>query len=176
MPDVAEITMFICANCARSGKAMTSAGRIRPSVPDFDLPGNCSQIVIPCAGRLQPEHVLRAFESGSSIVSIVACREDNCHYVEGSRRCILRAEFIRSILNEIGLGETRLTLSYLPGSASEDLAAEEGKAADPISAESLQSQISDIRTQIIEALRMHAANPLRLSPEEKVTMVEEQVR
>jgi F420-non-reducing hydrogenase iron-sulfur subunit len=176
MPDVAEVRIFICANCARSGKAMTSAGRARPSVPDFDLSVSSKQVVIPCAGRLQPEHVLRAFESGSSIVSIVACREDNCHYVEGSRRCALRTDFLRSILNEIGLGETRLLLSYLPGSASEDLAVEEGTPADPISADSLQTQLSDIRTQIIEALRMHSANPLRLSPDEEAAMVEESVR
>ncbi len=176
MPETAEITMFICANCARSGKPLTSTGRTRPSVPAFNIPGSFKQIIVPCTGRLQPEHVLRAFESGSRIVSVVACREDNCHYVEGSRRGTLRVDYIRSILNEIGLGDGRLLLSYLPGSAAEDLTADEGKPANPISTNSLESQIADLQDQIIEAFRMHAPNPLRLSSDEASMLCEEQAQ
>jgi F420-non-reducing hydrogenase iron-sulfur subunit len=179
MPGKAEITMFICANCARSGKAMTSASRARPSVPNFDLPGSVQQIIIPCAGRLQPEHVLRAFESGSSVVSVVACQEDNCHHAEGSRRCALRVKYIRSILNEIGLGDGRLLLSYLPGSAAEDLELASNKAAQPIASDALNPQITGIQTQIADAFRMHPPNPLRLcsnTPSEDSSMKEERPR
>jgi len=114
IPDSTEVTVFVCANSARPGRKVTSAGRARPVVPDFKWPGRVRQIVIPCAGRLQPEHVLKAFESGSSVVSIIACQDDNCHFIEGSRRCALRVDYVRSILNEIGLGDERLLLSYLP--------------------------------------------------------------
>jgi F420-non-reducing hydrogenase iron-sulfur subunit len=175
MPDSAEITMFICANCARSGKELTSAGRNRPSVPDFNLPGEVQQIIIPCTGRLQPEHVLRAFEAGSSIVSVVACQEDNCHYAEGSRRCSLRVDYIRSILKEIGLGEGRLLLSYLPGSASEDLALASGKSAHALSPDSLEAQMTELRKRMIEAFRNHPPNPLRLyssKPQENLADIE----
>jgi len=163
MQGSAEITMFICANCAREGKPLTSAGRSRPAVPEFNLPAAAEQIIVPCTGRLQPEHVLRAFESGSSIVSVVACREDNCHYAEGSRRCTLRVEYIRSILKEIGLGEGRLLLSCLPGSAAEDLAAASGSAPS-CSSIPLATQIDDLRTRIIEAYRAHSPSPLRVPP------------
>jgi len=128
------------------------------------------QIALPCAtghrsctGRLQPEHVLRAFEAGSRIVSVIACQEGNCHYAEGSRRCALRVDFIRSILQEIGLGEGRLLLSYLPGSASEDMALAAGKAADTISSDLLNAQIADLRIRMIEAFKANPPNPLRLS-------------
>jgi F420-non-reducing hydrogenase iron-sulfur subunit len=161
MSGSAEITLFICANCARQGKKLTSAGRKRPVVPDFDLPGRVRQIIIPCAGRIQPEHVLKAFESGSSIVSVIACKEDNCHYGEGSRRCALRIDYIKSILKEIGLGEGRLLLSYLPGSASEDLALADGKSACPISSEELNAQITDLRVRMIEAFRSHPPSPFQ---------------
>ena len=160
MPDSAEITMFVCANCARPGKGLTSAGRARPSVPNFELPARVEQVIVPCTGRLQPEHVLRAFESGSSIVSVVACREDNCHYAEGSRRCTLRVEYLRSVLKEIGLGDGRLILSYLPGSAAEDLAAASGLAPS-FSENSLKVQIAGLRAQVAEAYRAQAPNPLR---------------
>lgn len=164
LSDSAEITMFVCANCARPGKELTSAGRSRPAIPDFNLPTPVQQIVVPCTGRLQPEHVLRAFESGSRIVSVVACREDNCHYSEGSRRCAIRVDYIRSILEEIGLGDGRLLLSYLPGSASEDLAWAAGKAAQSSSPDKLKDLMSDLRAQMLKAFHSHAPNPLQTFP------------
>jgi F420-non-reducing hydrogenase iron-sulfur subunit len=160
IPDSAEITMFVCANCARPGKEPTAAGRSRSVVPDFNLPARVQQVIVPCTGRLQPEHVLKAFEAGSSIVSVVACQEDNCHYAEGSRRCALRVDYIRSILKEIGLGEGRLLLLYLPGSASEDLALAAGKAI-PSSTESLDARIAGLRARVMEAFLAHPPNPLR---------------
>lgn len=169
MPDTAEITMFICTNCARPGKELTSAGRVRPVVPDFNLPCRTQRVVVPCSGRLQPEHVLRAFESGSNIVFVVACQEDNCHYGEGSRRCALRVDYIRAILKEIGLGEERLLLSYLPGSASEDLALAAGKCMPVGSAEAYEAQFAAIRNQAIEVLRNIPSNPLRLLSQEAET-------
>jgi F420-non-reducing hydrogenase iron-sulfur subunit len=161
IPDSAEITMFVCANCARPGKEPTVAGRSRSVVPDFNLPARAHQVIVPCTGRLQPEHVLKAFEAGSSIVSVVACQEDNCHYAEGSRRCSLRVNYIRSILREIGLGEGRLLLFYLPGSASEDLALAAGKAVHSSSSESLDAKMIGIRARMMEAFLAHPPNPLR---------------
>lgn len=161
MPDSTLITVFICANCARPAKDLTSAGRPRPVVPDFNWPCKAQQVIIPCGGRLQPEHVLKAFESGSDVVSVIACREDNCHYIEGSRRCALRVDYIRSILEEIGLGEERLLLSYLPGSALEDLARASGSASPANSSGSSKSQVADIREYVLRTLRDLTPNPLR---------------
>jgi len=158
--DSTRIAVFVCANCARPGKEITSARRVRPVVPDFGLPGSVHQVIIPCAGRLQPEHVLKAFESGSQVVSVVACEEENCHFAEGSRRCTLRVEYIRSLLNEIGLGEGRLLLSFLPGSAVEDLNIASGKSVSMGQANSLADPIRAIRDQVIEALRTCPPNPL----------------
>jgi F420-non-reducing hydrogenase iron-sulfur subunit len=176
MQDSTKITMFVCANCARPGKELTSAGRARPVVPDFNLPGRIQSIVVPCTGRLQPEHILKAFESGSSVVSIVACQEDNCHYAEGSRRCALRVELVQGILKEIKLGEGRLLLSHLPGSASEDLAMAAGKSSGSNNADSMNSQIAAIRDRILETLRAYPTNPLQSSsPAESKESYEEEI-
>jgi F420-non-reducing hydrogenase iron-sulfur subunit len=157
--------MFVCANCARPGKQVTSAKRSRPEVPNFGVPGYVRQIVVPCAGRLQPENVLKAFETGSDVVAVTACEESNCHYAEGSRRCALRVDFIRSLLQEIGLGEGRLLLCYLPGSAAEDLTLTTGVSDASSSSESLEEKIAAIRDQITEALRVCPPNPLRSFPQ-----------
>ncbi len=161
IPDTTGLTLFVCSNCARPAKETTSTARTRPSVPDLRLPGRFQQIIVPCAGRLQPEHVLKAFENGSSVVSVIACREDNCHYIEGSRRCSLRMDYIRSILNEIGLGEERLLYFLLPGSAKEDLALAVGDPASGTDIGDLEAQVSTIRTRIIEALQILFPNPLQ---------------
>jgi F420-non-reducing hydrogenase iron-sulfur subunit len=174
MSDLNEITMFVCTNCARPGKEMTSSGRLRPVVPDFGLPGPVQQVLVPCTGRLQPEHILRAFEAGSRVVSVIACQEDNCHYAEGSRRCALRVDYIRSILKEIGLGDDRLLLSYLPGSASEDLAMAASGRLTAIGSETYEAQVAAVRTQLMNALQGLPPNPLRvLAKEEKASDLSE---
>jgi F420-non-reducing hydrogenase iron-sulfur subunit len=167
MSDLNEITMFVCTNCARPGKELTSSGRARPAVPDFGLPGPVEQVLVPCTGRLQPEHVLRAFETGSRIVSVIACREDNCHYAEGSRRCALRVDSIRSILKEIGLGDDRLLLSYLPGSASEDLAVAVSGQPGAKDSDVYAAQVAAVRAQVMEALQSLPPNPLRVLDQEE---------
>ncbi len=161
MQDSAWITAYVCANCARPAKKSGAAIKARPVVPDFNWPIRTQQIVVPCTGRLQPEHVLKAFESGASVVSVIACQEDNCQYIEGSRRCSLRVGFIRSILEEIGLGEGRLLLFSLPGSAHQDLALSAGKPSTSNNSESLEPQIAAIREQVAEALRTYPPNPLQ---------------
>jgi F420-non-reducing hydrogenase iron-sulfur subunit len=164
IPDSARVTAFVCANCARPGKVLTSARRARPAIPDFNWPGSVQQIIVPCAGRLQPEHILKAFESGSSVVSVVVCHEENCHYIEGSKRCARRIDHIRSILKEIGLGEKRLLLSQLPGSACEDLALAAGKPVPANSSGSLDAQIAALRDRMVQALRDLPPNPLLQFP------------
>jgi F420-non-reducing hydrogenase iron-sulfur subunit len=155
-----SVTVFMCANCARPGKELSSAGRARPEVPDFSWPMNFKQVVIPCTGRLQPEHVLRAFESGSSLVLVVACEGDNCHYVEGSRRCSRRVDYVRSILKEIGLEEDRLQLSYLPGSAKDDLTLAAHKVSGNGSG-SWDARIAAIRDQALQSFHSLPPNPLQ---------------
>jgi F420-non-reducing hydrogenase iron-sulfur subunit len=152
--------VFVCANCARPGKELTSAGRARPAIPEFNWPYPVQQIIVPCAGRLQPEHVLKMFESGASIVSVIACQENNCHYIEGSSRCARRVDYIRSILTEIGLGDERLLLSYLPGSAAEDLALASGKTASANFVDALAPQVAAIREQVVRAFQIIPSNPL----------------
>ncbi len=157
------ITVFVCANCARPARAATSAGRPRPILPEFSWPWPVTQAVVSCAGRLQPEHVLKAFESGAEAVCMVGCQEDNCHYVEGSKRCARRADYLRSILDEIGLGGERLMLFHLPGTAAEDMAIEAGRTADAPAPEALDALAGAIREQVMEALRGLSPDPLRMA-------------
>ena len=70
-------------------------------------------------------------------------------------------DYIRSILKEIGLGDERLLLSYLPGSAMEDLALATGEAAGKNLSDPLEAQVTAIRDQVIQALWTNPPNPLQ---------------
>jgi hypothetical protein len=115
--------------------------------------------MVPCTGRLQPEHILKAFESGAEVVFAVACQEDNCHYLEGSKRCARRVDYLRSILEEIGLGGERLMLFHLPGTAVEDMALAAGKPVPGGTADGLDARVAAIRDQVIKALDGLPPNP-----------------
>ncbi|MGC9970190.1 MAG: hydrogenase iron-sulfur subunit [Bryobacteraceae bacterium] len=158
------VAAFVCANCARPGQMPSSAGRPRPTVPDFRWPLPVREVLVPCTGRLQPEHVLKAFESGADVVCAVACQEDNCHYLEGSKRCARRVDYLRSILEEIGLGGERLMLFHLPGTAAEDMALAAGKPAPADTSDGLDTRVAAIRDQVMQALEGLPPNPLHLAP------------
>lgn len=162
------VSMFICANCARPGKISTSAVRPRPSVPDFKWPFEVEQIMVPCAGRIQPEYMLKTFEAGADLVLVVACEGENCHYIEGSARCKRRVEFVQSILKEIGLGEERLVLDYLPGSAAEDLMVDAGQSSPEEKSDVLAERINALRDRTVRALEILPPNPLRQADADEV--------
>jgi coenzyme F420-reducing hydrogenase delta subunit len=159
-----SITAFICTNGTREGRS-PSALRPRPEAPHFDWPFSAQEVLVPCAGRIQPEHLLKAFEDGSDLVCIIACREDNCHSLEGSLRGKHRMEYVQQLLAQIGLDERRLMWFSLPGSAREDMAA--GSAAGSLKAPSASASApiaeltTEITKQITARLKTLTPSPLR---------------
>jgi coenzyme F420-reducing hydrogenase delta subunit len=160
----AAVTAFICANCTRTGHAPDSGGRSRPAVPNFAWPFLVREVLVPCTGRLQPEHVLKAFETGADLVVTVSCEEDNCLYLEGSQRWALRVDFVRGILDQIGLGGERLLHFHLPGSARQDMALGAGRQAPAQTpaafANDLDARIAAIRDSVVQSLDGVTPNPL----------------
>jgi nicotinamide mononucleotide adenylyltransferase len=121
-------------------------------------------VLVPCTGRLQPEHLLKALEQGADAVCIIACDEANCHHAEGSCRARRRAEFVGKLVEEIGLGAGRVMLFHLPGSAREDMALGAGDGTQPAAAvpqDELAKRVKAIRNDVISRLNSLAQNPLR---------------
>jgi coenzyme F420-reducing hydrogenase delta subunit len=63
---------------------------------------------IPCGGRLEPIHLLRALEEFADIAYVITCPEGACRYFEGNRRAKKRVERTRTIINDIGLEPERV--------------------------------------------------------------------
>ena len=154
------VTVFVCANCARPGRTPDSAGGPRLSVSRFDWPVSVREVPVPCTGRIQPEHVLKAFESGARLVGAVACEEDNCHYLEGSARCARRIDHLRTILDEVGLGGERLLLFHMPGTAVEDTTLGAGRPVPVHATAATEAQAAAIRDEVLRTLDGLTPTPL----------------
>jgi hypothetical protein len=126
------------------------------------LPFKVYEVPIPCAGRLQPEHVLKVIEAGSDAACVVACDEANCHHLEGSVRCRRRLDYVGRILDEVGVGSNRLILAHLPGSATQDLAAGEGGSAS-IGTAADAAAVASLRNELIARVSALPRNPLHKS-------------
>ena len=69
---------------------------------------------LPCSGRLDPLHLMRALESGADRVYVVTCPEGACRFREGNLRARKRLAYVQGLIKEIGLEPERLELIHLP--------------------------------------------------------------
>ena len=157
------IVAFICENCARPPLMPSSGFRRRPTTPDFAWPFPVSEVVVPCAGRLQPEHFLKVFEDGADAIGVICCEEGNCHHLEGNRRCGRRLDYVNGLLDQIGLGANRLMIFNLPGSAKEDMALGIGAPpiGDPAVGHEIARRVAAVREAFLARLATLPANPMR---------------
>jgi F420-non-reducing hydrogenase iron-sulfur subunit len=101
-----EVIAFCCNYCAYAAADLAGSRRMQ-------YPANVRVIHVPCTGKVEPEHVLAAFEKGIDGVLIAGCLEGGCHFLEGNLRAKRRAEHLRSMLDEIGVGGERLRMVNL---------------------------------------------------------------
>jgi coenzyme F420-reducing hydrogenase delta subunit len=66
---------------------------------------------IPCSGRLEPLHLLRALEEYADAAHVIACPDGACRYFEGNRRAKKRVERTQWIIGSIGLEEERIGIT-----------------------------------------------------------------
>ena len=134
-----EIIAFCCNYCAHSAAARAGSQRMQ-------YPAGVRIISTPCTGKLEMEHILEAFEKGIDGILVVGCLEGDCHFVEGNLRARKRADRIRSILEEIGLGAERLKMVNL--------------------SDVMASAFVEHMKEAMETIRTLGPNPLR-APEQK---------
>jgi coenzyme F420-reducing hydrogenase delta subunit len=82
----------------------------------LNYPSNIKIILVPCTGKVDVIHLLRAIQQGADGVCCVGCLEGSCHYNAGNLRCRERVEHVRSLLQEIGLEPDRVRMYNLSSS------------------------------------------------------------
>ena len=70
-------------------------------------------IRVPCTGKVDLLHILRAFEKGADGVYVVGCMEGDCRFERGNLRARKRVEQAQAILDKIGIGGERIQMFNL---------------------------------------------------------------
>ncbi len=70
-------------------------------------------IRVPCTGKVDVIHMLRAFEKGADGVCVVGCVEGDCHFKTGNLRARKRVEQVQKLLDSIGVGGERVKMYNL---------------------------------------------------------------
>jgi coenzyme F420-reducing hydrogenase delta subunit len=79
----------------------------------LDYPPNVKIIKVPCTGRVDVIHILKALEDGADGVMVAGCLEGDCHYQSGNLRAKKRVTYVQQILDQIGFGAERVAMYNL---------------------------------------------------------------
>ena len=72
-----------------------------------------------CTGRIDPQFVLKAFQSGADGVLILGCHPGDCHYKEGNYKALRRFHLLKRMVKQFGVDEGRLRLDWVSASEGE---------------------------------------------------------
>jgi F420-non-reducing hydrogenase iron-sulfur subunit len=76
-----------------------------------------------CTGRIDPQFVLKAFQSGADGVLILGCHPGDCHYKEGNYKALRRFHLLRRMLGQLGIEEGRFRLDWVSASEADKFVA-----------------------------------------------------
>lgn len=97
------IVAFCCHYCAYTAADM--AGSLR-----LCYPPNVKIVRVPCTGKVDVIHIMRALQKGADGVYVAGCLEGDCHYGKGNIRAAKRVEYVKKLLDDIGIGGERVEM------------------------------------------------------------------
>lgn len=102
----------MCNWCSYAGA--DAAGSARKTYPP-----NVRVIRVMCTGRIDPQFVLKAFQSGADGVMILGCHPGDCHYKEGNYKALRRFHLLKRMLSQFGIEEGRVRLDWVSASEAD---------------------------------------------------------
>ncbi len=109
----------------------------------MSYPTNVRIVKLPCSGRVDIIHLMKAMEDGADGVFVAGCLEGDCHYQVGNLRAKRRVAYVREILDQIGVGGERVVMY--------NLSAGQGP------------RFAEIAREMTEKIRQLGPSPLRTS-------------
>jgi len=79
----------------------------------LSYPANVRVVKLPCSGRVDVIHLMKAMEEGADGILVAGCLEGDCHYQVGNLRAKKRVAYVREILDQIGIGGERVAMYNL---------------------------------------------------------------
>jgi F420-non-reducing hydrogenase iron-sulfur subunit len=109
------IVAFCCHYCAYTAADM--AGSLR-----LCYPPNVHILRVPCSGKVDAIHIMKAFQKGADGVYVAGCLEGDCHFKDGNFKAARRVAYVKRLLDEIGLGGERLEMMTMSAGMGERFA------------------------------------------------------
>ena len=101
-----RILAYCCKYCAYA--AADLAGSMR-----LNYPGNIKIIQVPCTGRVDVLHLMKAMEDGADGIYVAGCMEGECHFIAGNLRVRRRVTYVKQLLSTIGIEPERVEMYNL---------------------------------------------------------------
>lgn len=109
----------------------------------LQYPINVKIVRVPCSGKVDVIHIMRAFEKGADGVAVIGCLEGECHFNSGNLMARRRVEQAQKVLETVGVGGERAQMYNLSSS--------EGP------------RFAQYATEITEKIKALGPNPIRMS-------------
>jgi len=101
-----KIVALCCHYCAYTAADLAGAARLEYS-PAVEI------VRLPCTGKVDVIHILKAFEAGADGVYVAGCLDGDCHFISGNLRAKPRVAAAKKLLAEAGLEPERLEMFQL---------------------------------------------------------------
>ncbi len=88
----------------------------------LSYPSNVKIVKVPCTGRVDILLILHAFEKGVDGVYLAGCMEGECHFLRGNLRARQRVQYVKGLLEEVGLGGDRVEMFNMSASQGQRFA------------------------------------------------------
>jgi F420-non-reducing hydrogenase iron-sulfur subunit len=77
---------------------------------------------VPCSGRVDPFHILKALQSGADGVLVSGCHPGDCHYLTGNYVARRRFAVLSDLLEFAGIDPGRVSFSWVSAAEGERFA------------------------------------------------------
>lgn len=101
-----RILAFCCKYCAYAAGDLAGSMRL-------NYPANVKVVQVPCTGRVDMLHLLKAIEEGADGVYVAGCLEGECHFLEGNLKTRRKVAAVQKLLVEAGMQPDRVRMFNL---------------------------------------------------------------
>lgn len=108
------LALFCCSN-------LLGAAKGRRVALEEKYPGLLRLFPIPCSGRLEGLHLLKALEEFADAAYVLTCPMGECRYSEGNSWAEKRTDYARGLIEAVGLEGERLGCLHHDPEKGEDL-------------------------------------------------------
>jgi coenzyme F420-reducing hydrogenase delta subunit len=141
-----EIVALCCHYCAYTAADMAGSKRLC-------YPPNVKIIRVPCTGKVDAIHIMKALQKGADGVYVAGCLEGDCHFKNGNIRAKHRVKYVQKILNDIGWSGERVDMITMSAGMGE--------------------RFAQTAAEFTEKIRQLGPNPIKLAVDQKSSAVGE---